>query len=503
MKLSTTKILLVSPKTPCTFWSFQHVLKFVRKKSAFPPLGLLTVAALLPTEWEKRLIDLDVDALKDQDLLWADFVFIGGMIIHKESMKEVLQRCKVLKRRVVAGGPFFTTGYEEFIDDVDHFVLNEAEVTLPLFLNDLQHGSTKKIYTSTQRPNISQTPIPLWHLIDMRKYSTMSVQYSRGCPFDCEFCDIVIMNGRVPRVKTNEQMAAEFDALYRAGWKGALFIVDDNFIGNKRQVKIFLPELAKWMHRHSFPFTLLTEASVNLAEDEGLLKAMVEAGFNKVFIGIETPNQESLVECSKYHNATKDLIHSIKHIQNIGLEVMGGFIVGFDNDPLDIFERQIKFIQESGIVIAMVGILGALPQTRLYNRLKKEGRLLERWKGCNTESGALNFIPKMDTEFLKKGYRTIIDTIYSPRNYYQRVLTFIREYKPPKLVFRSHKSFSHIMAFIRSLWYLGIMWKYRFYYWKLLLIGLFRYPKAFPQIVVLSIYSYHFQKIVELGAYKA
>ena len=494
---SSKNILLVSPETPVTFWSFKHVLKFVRKKSAFPPLGLLTVASILPSSWKKRLIDMDVDKLKDRDLLWADYVFIGGMIVHKDSIKKILKRCKDLKKTVVAGGPIFTTGYEEFVNDVNHFVLDESEITLPMFLKDLEKGTLKKKYTSSQRPCLSQTPIPSWHLINMKKYATMSLQYSRGCPFNCEFCDIIIMNGRIPRLKSNQQMLLELDSLYNAGWRGAVFIVDDNFIGNKIQVKNFLPELAQWMKQRKDPFVFLTEASVNLADDNKLLELMVASGFKKVFVGIETPCEESLVECSKFQNTKKNMGDSIRHIQNYGLEVMGGFIVGFDSDPMDIFDKQIAFIQKNGIVVAMVGLLGALPKTRLYNRLKKEGRLLENWKGNNFGDGALNFTPKMNIGILKEGYKKILTNIYSPKQYYNRILTFIKEYKPPKSLIKSHKDISNLMALIRSVWYLGIVWKYRLYYWKLMFIGFFKYRSSFPQIVILSIYGYHFSKITD------
>jgi len=497
MNNTKKNILLVSPETPVTFWSFKHVLKFVRRKAAFPPLGLLTIASLLPRHWDKRLIDMDVEKLKEKDLQWADYVFLGGMIVHKESIHAILKRCKEAQRSVIAGGPVFTTGYEEFIDMVDHFVLDEAEITLPLFLKDLQEGVPKKIYTSGERPHLGLTPIPSWDLINIKKYATMSLQYSRGCPFNCEFCDIIIMNGRVPRLKSNQQMIAELDALYQTGWRGAVFVVDDNFIGNKNQVKQFLPALSQWMRQKRNPFVFLTEASVNLADDDELIKLMVDAGFKKVFVGIESPCLESLEECSKFQNQNVDLAQAIRRIQNSGLEVMGGFIVGFDSDPLDIFEKQIAFIQKSGIVVAMVGILGALPKTKLYNRLKSEGRLLENWKGNNADGQGLNFVPKMNSAVLKEGYEKILTTIYSPKNYFNRIITFIKEYKPQQSLFDAHKSFSHIMAFIRSLWYLGVVWKHRFYYWKILAVGLCKYRQSFPMIVLLSIYGYHFSKLTD------
>ena len=379
------RILLVYPQYPDTFWSFKHALKFVSKKAAFPPLGLLTVAAMLPAEWEKKLVDMNVARLTDEDIKWADYVFISAMVVQQDSVKEVIARCKRLNTRIVAGGPLFTTGYEEF-DGVDHFVLGEAEVTLPLFLEDLEKGCARHVYSSGTRPDIRRTPIPLWSLINMNNYSSMNVQYSRGCPFNCEFCDIILLNGHQPRTKEKEQLVAELDELYRRGWREGVFVVDDNFIGNKKKLKLeILPAIIEWRKGKRHPFVLSTEASINLADDEELMQLMVDAGFSTVFIGIETPNEESLLECAKLQNRNRDLVASVKKIQNCGLEVQGGFIVGFDSDPLSIFKNQINFIQKSGIVTAMVGLLNAPPGTRLYQRLKKENRLVKAFTGNNTD----------------------------------------------------------------------------------------------------------------------
>jgi len=489
------KILLVYPQYPDTFWSFRHALKFVSKKAAFPPLGLLTVAAMLPGEWEKKLVDMNVTRLTDEDIKWADYVFISAMVVQRSSVKEVITRCKKLDTKIVAGGPLFTTGYEEF-DGVDHFILGEAEVTLLPFLKDLEEGCARHIYTSNQRPGISKTPIPLWSLINMKNYSSMNVQYSRGCPFNCEFCDIIILNGHKPRTKDKEQMLAELEALYRRGWRGGVFIVDDNFIGNKKKLKFeILPAIIEWGKRKKYPFALSTEASINLADDEELMKLMVDAGFNAVFIGIETPNEESLVECAKSQNQNRDLVASVKKIQNYGLEVQGGFIVGFDSDPLSIFKNQISFIQKSGIVTAMVGLLNAPPGTRLYQRLKKENRLIKAFTGNNTDC-SLNFIPKMNYETLINGYKHILNTIYSPGQYYERVKTFLREYKPRGEI-ASRLQFQHIRAFVKSIWFLGIREKGRRYYWKLFLSTLLKQPRKFPLSISLSVYGYHFRKVVE------
>jgi radical SAM superfamily enzyme YgiQ (UPF0313 family) len=489
------RILLVYPQYPDTFWSFKHALKFVSKKAAFPPLGLLTVAAMLPGEWEKKLVDMNVTRLTDEDIRRADYVFISAMVVQRDSVLEVIGRCKRLGTRIVAGGPLFTTGYEEF-DGVDHFVLGEAEVTLPLFLEGLEKGCAQPIYSSDTRPDISKTPIPLWSLINSKNYSSMNIQYSRGCPFDCEFCDIVLLNGHTPRTKDKEQLLAELDALYRRGWRGGVFIVDDNFIGNRKKLKLeILPAIIEWRKGKKYPFPLFTESSINLADDEELMKLMVAAGFNTVFIGIETPNEESLVECAKSQNQNRDLVASIKKIQNYGLEVQGGFIVGFDSDPPSIFKNQINFIQKSGIVTAMVGLLSAPPGTRLFQRLKKENRLTKDFTGNNTDC-SLNFIPKMNHDTLINGYKHILNTIYSPRQYYERVKTFLREYKPRRGTARRLQS-HHIRAFFKSIWFLGIREKGRRYYWKLFLSTLLKQPRKFPISISLSIYGYHFRKVVE------
>ena len=493
------KILLVYPQYPDTFWSFKYALGFISKKAAYPPLGALTVAAMLPDEWEKKLVDMNTTVLRDEDLKWADYVFISAMDIQRDSVKEVVTRCKKFGVKTVGGGPLFTIGYDEF-DEIDYFVLKEAEITLAPFLRDLEKGQLKRIYTCDERPDISQTPIPAWPLVDMKKYSSMNLQYSRGCPFDCEFCDIVILNGHAPRTKTKAQILMELDALYRRGWRGSVFIVDDNFIGNKRKLKAeVLPAIIAWMKERKYPFSFTTEASINLADDDELMQLMVEAGFNRVFIGIETPNEEGLVECNKQQNRNRDLVASVKTVQNHGLEVQGGFIVGFDSDPVSIFKSQISFIQRSGIVTAMVGLLNAPRGTRLYHRLKKENRLLKDISGDNTDC-SLNFIPKMHPETLIDGYKHILDTIYSPKQFYERVRIFLKEYRPQKRDRVFKIQFHHIKdikVFMKSIWLLGIKEKGARYYWKLFLSTLFKHPRSFPLSIRLAVYGFHFRKVAE------
>ncbi|MEE8419652.1 MAG: B12-binding domain-containing radical SAM protein [Dehalococcoidales bacterium] len=491
------KILLVYPKYPDTFWSLKHALKFISKKASLPPLGLLTVAAMLPGEWTKKLVDLNVTTLSDEDIQWADYVFIGAMIVQQDSVREVVARCNQLGAKTVAGGPLFTIEHEAF-EGVDHFVLGEAEITLPLFLADLAKDSAKHIYTTGEWPPIDNTPVPLWSLINMKNYSSMSMQYSRGCPFDCDFCNITILNGHMPRTKNREQLEAELDAIYNQGWVGGVFIVDDNFIGNKKKLKAeTLPAMIEWSKKKKYPFSLFTEVSINMADDDELMKAMIQSGFDRVFIGIETPNDESLAECNKQQNKGRDLAASVRKIQNQGFEVQGGFIVGFDSDPVTIFRSQINFIQNSGIVTAMVGMLNAPRGTRLYQRLSKEGRLLSKFTGNNTDT-AINFVPKMSYETLVSGYTLILDTIYAPKQYYERMKTFLKEYKPQQLKEKiPHVRIWHIEGFLKSVWFLGIREKGRRYYWKLILSTLFKNPRAFPLSVNLSVCGYHFRKVAE------
>ncbi|MHA1727922.1 MAG: B12-binding domain-containing radical SAM protein [Promethearchaeota archaeon] len=469
------------------------ILKFIKKRATFPPLGLLTVASMLPKEWDLKLIDLNVQNLQNKDVVWADMVFISAMLIQKDNAQKIIDRCKKIDKhkKIVAGGPAFTSLTDKF-HNVDHFVLGEAEITLQPFLDDLKNGDLKRIYTSKERPDITNTPVPLWSLIDFNVYSTMLVQFSRGCPFNCEFCDIIIMNGRIPRTKTTEQMIVEFQSLYDSGYRGSLFIVDDNFIGNKTKVKHLLNAIIKWQKAFGYPFSFLTEASMNLAKDRELMRLMSEANFDKVFLGIESPNIESLKECKKYQNVKIDLVKTVKLIQKFGLQVMGGFIIGFDHDTKDIFDAQINYIAKTGIVTAMVGLLTAMPKTNLWKRLKKEGRLIDDETDGNNMGGDVNFVPKMGHNLLIKGYQMVLKTIYSPKQYYKRIETFLENY-----TFRGREKLTwvYIRAFFKSFGALGIFSKSKFLYWKLLLKTLLKRIKMLPLAVELAMYGLHFENV--------
>ncbi len=488
-------ILLVYPETPSTYWSFHDALKFISKKSAEPPLGLITVAALLPKDWEKKLIDMNVSSLEDKHLLWADYVFLSGMSVHLKSFKEIVRRCNKLGVKVVAGGPLCTTQYQEFLG-IDHFILNEAEITLPLFINDLLNGTPKHIYTSDEFPDMSLTPAPMWELLEKKKYVSMSIQYSRGCPYDCEFCSITMLNGRKPRTKSSGQFINELNVLYEQGWRGDVSVVDDNFIGNKKKLKTeILPALVEWSKEKKHPFSFITEVSVNIADDEELMRLMIEAGFYSIFIGIETPNDESLEECGKSQNRRRNLITSIQRLQQKGFIVSGGFIVGFDNDRDDIFDQQINFIQKSGIVSAMVGLLNAPTGTKLFKRLKSEKRLLEFFSGDNMD-GSINFIPKMNYRDLIGGYSKILNTIYGQQEFYERVKKFLNEYRLPS--WRTARiSLTEVKAFFRLLWILGIIERGKKYFWKLFFVSLFKHPKKFPLAMTFAVYGFHFRKITQ------
>ena len=489
------KILLVYPETPSTFWGFREALKFISKKASEPPLGLITVAAMLPKNWELRLIDMNVSKLKDEDILWADYVFLSGMVVQIASFKEVIRKCNTLDTKVVAGGPLATTQYEDILG-VDHFILNEAEITLPQFITDLCNGNPKHIYTSGEFPDVGLSPVPLWQLLDMKKYATMDIQYSRGCPYDCEFCSITLLNGRKPRYKSTPQFLNELEVLYNLGWSGSVSIVDDNFIGNKHQLKTdLLPALIKWSKEKNYPFRFVTEVSINLADDAELSAMMVEAGFYTLFVGIETPNKESLVECGKNQNLKRDLNNSISKLYKSGFIVSGGFIVGFDNDPPNIFDDQINFIQKNGIVSAMVGILNAPTGTKLFKRLLTEKRLINNSTGNNMDC-SINFIPVMPYKELINGYTKILKTIYSQKEFYKRMKIFLNNYRLPSWLTNRIKT-KEIIAFIKLIWKLGILEKGRKYFWKLLAISLFKHPRKFSLAMTLAVYGFHFRKIVE------
>jgi len=491
------KILFIYPLYPDSFWSFRHALRFISKKAGVPPLGLITVSALLPKTWQKRLVDLNVAPLKTSDLLWADYAFISAMYIQKDSVDVILEQCLRNKVKIVAGGPLFTQESENY-PQIDHMILNEAEITMPMFLADLEAGRVpQKIYRTEKYADISLSPVPDYSLLSRKDYASMNIQVTRGCPFACDFCEITSLLGHKVRMKDTSQVIAELDKLYELNWRGPVSIVDDNFIGNKREVKTdLLPAMGKWMRRHNFPFSYTIQSSINLADDDELMSLMVAAGINSAFIGIETPSEESLADCNKVQNRNRDLLNSVRTIQQAGLQVSGGFIVGFDTDTQAVFQKQVDFIQQSGIVSAMVGLLNAPKNTKLYERLDSENRITVEASGNNTDY-SMNFIPRMSEHELIGGYRTILRDIYTTKPYYKRIRKLLLNYRPgPK---RSGTiSMASLSAFIKVIIIIGIMNKGRRNYWTFMAWTLFRRPKMVVDAVTFTVYGYHFRKIFGL-----
>jgi radical SAM superfamily enzyme YgiQ (UPF0313 family) len=480
---------MVYPKIPTTYWSFDYALPFIGKKSSLPPLGLMTVAAMLPPNYIVRLIDLNVATLEREDIEESDIVFVSAMIVQKESFEEIVALCGECNRPVVAGGPYPISSYQE-IEGVDFFVLDEAELTLPRFLDDLEAGHPQKLYQDPGKPDITRTPVPRFDLIDVGAYDSMPLQYSRGCPYNCEFCDIIEMFGRIQRTKTAEQFLRELDAVKGSGFRGSLFIVDDNFVGNHRKVKELLRSVVTWQKQHGFPFAFFTEASIDLAQDDELLDLMVEAGFSMVFVGIETPDEGTLAYTQKRQNLKSPILESVRKIQRRGIEVTGGFILGFDTDAPDIFDRQISFIQQAGIPIAMVGLLNALPNTQLGRRLEREGRLKRTTTGNNTHTLGMNFVPRMPESILIDGYKRVLSELYSPKRYFERSITLLRRLSPRTRAVRS-TSWIEIRALLLSMLKQGFS-SYSLQYWRYLLTALLTRPRLFSDAVALAIKGYHF-----------
>ncbi len=453
---------------------------------------------MLPKTWQKKLVDMNISKLLTSDILWADYVFISAMHIQKESVNKVIEECLVHKTKIVAGGPLFTQEFDNY-PQIDHFILNEAEITLPLFLKDLNNGQNpQRIYQTDEYADLSRSPVPDYYLLSRKDYVGMNIQVSRGCPFSCDFCEITSLLGHKVRMKHTDQIIEELELLYRLHWRGPVFIVDDNFIGNKYQVKHnLLPAMRKWMADHKYPFFFNIQSSINLADDEELMSLMTETGFNSTFVGIETPSEDSLRDCNKTQNKNRDLLQSVKIIQKAGLTVSAGFIVGFDSDTPSVFQQQIDFIQKSGIITAMVGLLNAPKNTMLYKRLKAENRLTAETSGNNTDA-SMNFIPKMNTQELVEGYKKIIQNIYTIKPYYQRIRQFLINYQGLHYYGRKKLKISNISGFFKSIFIIGILNKGRGEYWKLLIWTLLRRPRLFLDAMTYAVYGYHYRMVYGL-----
>jgi radical SAM superfamily enzyme YgiQ (UPF0313 family) len=486
--------LLIWPQIPLTYWGAQYSVRLLGKRAVMPPLGLLTVAALCPPDWNLRLVDLNIGELSQTDIEWADLALLSGMGIQHRSMMETINRCGQAGVPTVVGGPDATSSPEKFAA-ATYLLQDEAEITLPLFLKDFVAGNPQRVYTASgEKPDVTQTPVPRFDLLEIDAYTHMCVQFSRGCPFACEFCDITALYGKKPRTKKPKQILEELQSIYNLGFRGEVFLVDDNFIGNKRDVKLMLPELIKWMENHEYPFWLYTEASLNLADDHELLELMGKAGFHSVFVGIESPSLESLRETHKYQNMHGDMLSKVHAIQQHGIEVMAGFIIGFDNDEEDIFERQIQFISSARIPMAMVGTLNAMPSTQLWLRLKTEGRLLTEFTGDNLDLP--NFVTHMAPLTLIRGYRTVLSTLYSPANFFARLYDLIGSLKGTRnqtfgrLNLKTRLKF--LFPLIGALLWLGFVDRNRGEYWRFMLWVMRNHPDKWLFALCRAITGYHF-----------
>ena len=460
------KVLMVWPRFPASFWSLGEVMEIVPERSLVPPLGLITVAGLCPKQWKIRLIDLAFEELRDEDILWADLVMVSAMAVQREGVRQTLERAAKLNRRTMIGGPYASSEPNTMLTLADHVVVGEPDEIFAEIAADLERGSARRLYRVTEKPDVSRTPIPRFDLLALQKYTLVSVQFSRGCPFTCEFCDIITLYGRRPRTKSPAQLIGELDALLRLGWRKDVFVVDDNFIGNSKAALELAQELEAWQRRNRYPFAFFTEASIDLAARPALLDAMVKANFCRVFIGIESPSAESLKETKKFQNLRRDPLDSIRFIQQHGLWVMGGFIVGFDSDPPDIFDQQIDFVEHAAIPWAMTGVLQAPPTTPLYERMKREGRLLQD----NPEPSNFdppNFRTVLPLPELLDGTKRMLLTLYDPRRFYERVLDSLERWQlQPEQKAPALSLLYLLRVLLKSVWKQGVLAGYRRAYWR-------------------------------------
>ncbi|MBF2066861.1 MAG: B12-binding domain-containing radical SAM protein [Calothrix sp. C42_A2020_038] len=428
------KTLLLYPIFPQSFWSYDRAMEIAGLKAVIPPLGIITVAALLPKDWEIRFYDRNVSLETEADWEWCDLVILSAMLVQKQDFHALIKKAVHLGKKVAVGGPYPTSVPQDALDSGAHYlILDEGEMTIPQFIEAITQGKTQGIFRSTEKPDVTQSPIPRFELLKLDSYFMMAIQFSRGCPFNCEFCDIISLYGRKPRTKEPSQTLAELQTLYDLGWRGSLFIVDDNFIGNQRNVKRLLRELIPWMKQRNYPFTFMTEASVNLAEDNELLFLMAEAGFYAVFLGIETPDQDSLVVTRKMQNTRNPLVEACRKINKAGLLIYAGFILGFDGERPGAGERIQAFVEQTNIPQPMLGILQALPNTALWNRLQTEQRLIEGAGVTATgdQNTLMNFVPTRPIAEIAEEYVEGFWSLYEPANYLKRCFQQCLSIVPP------------------------------------------------------------------------
>ena len=430
------RTLFLYPQFPKTFWSYEKILELVNRKVLLPPLGLATVAALLPQDWEMKLVDRNVRDVTEAEWEWADVVVIWGLIVQKDDMQVQIREAKRRGLLVAVGGPYASsTPDAPEIVEADFKVLDEGEITLPQFVSAIQRGERSGRFSAEgDKPDVTATPIPRFDLLELDAYDSMSVQFSRGCPFNCEFCDIIVLYGRKPRTKTPEQLIGELQRLYDLGWRRSIFLVDDNFIGNKRNAKLLLPQIKSWQQERGYPFSFTTEASVDLADDEEMMRMMHDARFESVFLGIETPDESSLETARKVQNTRNPLDAAVDRITANGIRVMAGFIIGFDGEKDGAGHRIVDFVTRTGIPAAMMGMLQALPNTALWYRLEKEGRLIQdkdAAKGVN-QTNLLNFKPTRPIRDIANEYVEAFCALYEPNAYMDRVYSYYLKMGAPR-----------------------------------------------------------------------
>lgn len=466
------RILLIYPLFPKSFWSFEKTIALVGRKALLPPLCLVTVAAILPQQWEFKLVDRNVTQITEADWAWADLVILSAMIVQKEDFLSQIQEAKRRGKPVAVGGPYPTSLPDDAkTAGADYLILDEGEITLPMFVEALKWGEKTAIFRSGgEKPDVTQTPIPRFDLLEFSAYAEMSIQFSRGCPFQCEFCDIIVLYGRKPRTKTPAQVLAELERLYELGWRGTIFMVDDNFIGNKRNVKLMLKELKPWMVKHSYPFSFITEASVDLAQDQELMDMMVQCNFGSVFLGIETPDEESLTLTRKYQNTRDSLSESVHTITRSGLRVMAGFIIGFDGEKPGAGDRIIAFVEKTAISVAFFSMLQALPDTALWHRLNKEGRLRSELANIN-QTTLMNFIPTRPLEEIAAEFVEAFWKLYEPKHfldraYRQSVILARAKYPKIRRVTQKKRTWATMRPLLIIFWHQGVLQKTRWQFWR-------------------------------------
>ena len=484
------RVLLLYPEFPQSFWSFEKTLALVGKKALLPPLGLITVAGLLPKEWEYKLVDRNIRQVTAAEWQWAELVVISGMIVQKDDFLKGIEDAHARGKKVAVGGPYATSMPED-VAAADYLILDEGEITIPMFVEAISRGETSGKFRTAEKAAVTETPIPRYDLLDFEAYDNMSVQFSRGCPFQCEFCDIIVLYGRKPRTKEPKQLLKELEFLYELGWRGGVFMVDDNFIGNKRNVKKLLAELKEWMRDKDYPFSFDTEASVDLAKDEELMDLMAECNFKKVFLGIETPDEASLALTQKFQNTRDPLSESVDKITRSGLQVMAGFIIGFDNEKTGAGDRIVSFVEQTGIPMAMFSMLQALPNTALWHRLEKEGRML--YQGANiNQTTLMNFIPTRPIEEIAQEYVNGFYQLYDPKTYLDRTFRYYMKLGVPRHSSRRKVDSKSIKALLTICWRQGVLRDTRWKFWLNLAQILLRSPKLVPLYLISCAYLEHF-----------